>query len=70
MHPTLPVLDDTVLDAAKFNCATSLQDGDAGEPITTDGKMNRSLPSTRWRAGRTRLSQPTFAQSPDGGGDR
>ncbi len=40
MHPTLPVLDDTVLDAAKFNCATSLQDGDAGEPITTDGKMN------------------------------
>jgi methyl-accepting chemotaxis protein len=40
MHPTLPSLDGTVLDAAKFNCATGLQDGDAGERIATDGKMN------------------------------
>lgn len=40
MHPTVPALDGKVLDAAKFNCATSLQDGIAGPVVETDGKMN------------------------------
>ncbi|MDQ1363166.1 MAG: methyl-accepting chemotaxis protein, partial [Pseudomonadota bacterium] len=40
MHPTVPALDGTVLDAAKFNCATSLQAGLDGTIETTDGKKN------------------------------
>lgn len=40
MHPTVPALDGTVLDAAKFNCATSLQEGTDGAVVSTDGKMN------------------------------
>ncbi|MCX7170667.1 MAG: methyl-accepting chemotaxis protein [Proteobacteria bacterium] len=40
MHPTLPSLDGTVLEASKFNCATSLQYGSDGEKQATDGKMN------------------------------
>ncbi|MFA7282089.1 MAG: methyl-accepting chemotaxis protein [Sterolibacterium sp.] len=40
MHPTLPSLDGAVLDAAKFNCATSLQYGSDGPKEATDGKMN------------------------------
>jgi len=41
MHPTVPALDDKVLDAEKFNCATSLQEGIAGTVVSTaDGKMN------------------------------
>jgi PAS domain S-box-containing protein len=40
MHTTLPGLDGKVLDAAKFNCATSLQEGIDGRVEPTDGKMN------------------------------
>ncbi len=40
MHPTVPSLDGKVLDAAKFNCATSMQEGINGRVETTDGKMN------------------------------
>ena len=40
MHPTVPALDGKVLDAAKFNCATSLQEGIDGPVTETDGKMN------------------------------
>ena len=40
MHPTVPALDGKVLDAAKFNCATSLQEGIDGAVTPTDGKMN------------------------------
>jgi methyl-accepting chemotaxis protein len=40
MHPTVPSLDDKVLDAERFNCATSLIFGDHGEPVTTDGRKN------------------------------
>lgn len=40
MHPTVPSLDGKVLDATKFNCATSLREGIDGQEITTDGKMN------------------------------
>ena len=40
MHATLPSLDGKVLDMAKFNCATSTQEGSAGRVDTTDGKMN------------------------------
>jgi methyl-accepting chemotaxis protein len=40
MHPTVPALDGKVLDAEKFNCATSQSFGDAAKPIETDGKKN------------------------------
>ena len=40
MHPTVPALDGTVLDAAKFNCATSMQGGLDGIIEKTDGKKN------------------------------
>ena len=40
MHPTVSSLDGQVLDAAKFNCATSLQEGMDGRVETTDGKLN------------------------------
>jgi methyl-accepting chemotaxis protein len=39
MHPTVSALDGKVLDAEKFNCATSLQAGD-GPVVPTDGKKN------------------------------
>ena len=38
MHPTVPALDGKVLDAEKFNCATSQSFGDNGTPIETSGK--------------------------------
>ncbi len=40
MHPTVPSLDGKVLNDAKFNCATSLQEGVDGAIRKTDGKMN------------------------------
>ena len=40
MHPTVPALDGQVLDAEKFNCATSMTFGDTGEPVETDGRKN------------------------------
>ncbi|HUW49986.1 MAG TPA: methyl-accepting chemotaxis protein [Sulfuricella sp.] len=40
MHPTVPALDGKILDAAKFNCATSLQAGLDGAVEKTDGKKN------------------------------
>jgi methyl-accepting chemotaxis protein len=40
MHPTVPALDGQVLNAEKFNCATSMTFGDSGEPVETDGKKN------------------------------
>jgi len=40
MHPTVPALDGKVLDAEKFNCATSQSFGDTTTPIDTDGKKN------------------------------
>lgn len=40
MHPTVPALDDKVLDAEKFNCATSLQEGLTGAVVPTNEKMN------------------------------
>jgi signal transduction histidine kinase/CheY-like chemotaxis protein len=40
MHPTVPELDGKILDAAKFNCATSLQAGISGPVEKTDGKKN------------------------------
>jgi methyl-accepting chemotaxis protein len=40
MHPTVPALDGKVLDAEKFNCATSLQGGLDGPIEKTDGKKN------------------------------
>ena len=40
MHPTVPSLDGKVLDDAKFNCATSLQEGVDGTVRKTNGKMN------------------------------
>ena len=40
MHATVPSLDGKVLDMAKFNCATSMQDGIDGPVEPTDGKMN------------------------------
>jgi methyl-accepting chemotaxis protein len=40
MHPTVPALDGKVLDADKFNCATSMQAGIAGPVVETDGKKN------------------------------
>jgi methyl-accepting chemotaxis protein len=40
MHPTVPALDGKVLNAEKFNCATSQSFGDNAAPIETDGKKN------------------------------
>ena len=40
MHPTVPALDGQVLSGEKFNCATSMIFGAAGEPVETDGKKN------------------------------
>jgi len=40
MHTTLPALDGKVLDAEKFNCATSMQAGGDGPIVATDGKKN------------------------------
>ena len=40
MHPTVPALDGTVLDAEKYNCATSMQSGIDGDIVKTDGKKN------------------------------
>jgi methyl-accepting chemotaxis protein len=40
MHPTVPALDGTVLNAEKFNCATSMQAGLTGDIEKTDGKKN------------------------------
>ena len=40
MHPTVTSLDGKVLDDAKFNCATSLQEGTNGAIRKTDGRMN------------------------------
>jgi methyl-accepting chemotaxis protein len=40
MHPTVPSLDGQVLDAARFNCATSQTFGDSGEAVDTGGKKN------------------------------
>ena len=40
MHPMVPALDGKVLDAEKFNCATSLQGGLDGPIEKTDGKKN------------------------------
>ncbi len=40
MHATVPTLDGKVLDAEKFNCATSLQAGLEGPVEKTDGKKN------------------------------
>lgn len=40
MHPTVPALDGKILDADKFNCATSLQAGLDGSIEKTDGKKN------------------------------
>lgn len=41
MHPTVPSLDGKVLNADKFNCATSLEYGrDDSEIVATDGKKN------------------------------
>jgi len=38
MHPTVPVLEGKVLDDAKFNKATSMQDGLGGKAQKLDGK--------------------------------
>jgi methyl-accepting chemotaxis protein len=40
MHPTVPVLDGTRLDAESFNCATSEQAGVDGAIVPTDGRKN------------------------------
>ncbi len=40
MHPTVPALNGKVLDAEKFNCATSQSFGDSAEHIDTNGKKN------------------------------
>jgi methyl-accepting chemotaxis protein len=40
MHPTVPALDGKVLDAEKFNCATSQSFGDDAKPIKIDDKKN------------------------------
>ncbi len=40
MHPTVPALDGKVLDAEKFNCATSMQGGLDGPIENTNGKKN------------------------------
>jgi methyl-accepting chemotaxis protein len=38
MHPTVPALDDKVLDAERFNKATSMQKGLDGPVVAVDGK--------------------------------
>lgn len=43
MHATAPALDGKVLDAEKFNCATSLQAGTDGPVVMTNGKKNLFL---------------------------
>lgn len=40
MHPTVSSLDGKILDAEKFNCATSMQAGLDGALEQTDGKKN------------------------------
>ena len=40
MHPTVPALDGKVMDAEKFNCATSIQPGLNGDITETGGKKN------------------------------
>ncbi|MBI5890996.1 MAG: cache domain-containing protein [Nitrosomonadales bacterium] len=40
MHPTVPALEGKVLDAEKFNCATSQSFGDNASPVKTGGKKN------------------------------
>lgn len=40
MHPTIPKLNGTLLDAPEYNCATSMQAGLNGSIQKTDGKMN------------------------------
>jgi methyl-accepting chemotaxis protein len=40
MHPTVPALDGQLLNAEKFNCATSLTFGNSGEAVATDGRKN------------------------------
>lgn len=40
MHPAVPALDGKVLDAERFNCATSQQVGLTGKVIDTGGKKN------------------------------
>jgi methyl-accepting chemotaxis protein len=40
MHPTVPALDGQVLNAERFNCATSMTFGNSGEPVDTGGRMN------------------------------
>ena len=40
MHPTVPSLDGKVLDAERFNCATSQSFGDTATPVDTGGKKN------------------------------
>ncbi|MCX7173539.1 MAG: methyl-accepting chemotaxis protein [Proteobacteria bacterium] len=40
MHAASPALDGTVLNAEKFNCATSMQMGADGPIVTTGGKKN------------------------------
>ena len=40
MHATVPALDGKLLDAERFNCATSLQPGVDGPVEATDGRRN------------------------------
>jgi methyl-accepting chemotaxis protein len=40
MHPTVPSLDGQVLNADRFNCATSMTVGNSGEAVATDGRKN------------------------------
>ena len=40
MHPALPQVEGTILDGARFNCATSLRVGADGPFQSTDGKKN------------------------------
>lgn len=40
MHPTVPSLDGTLPEQDKFNRATSLQAGQTGDVVRTDGKLN------------------------------
>ena len=40
MHPTVPSLDGKILDASRFNCATTTRAGIDGPVVKTDGKKN------------------------------
>lgn len=40
MHPTVPALNGTILDAKKFECATAMQFGVDGDTIPTNGTKN------------------------------